>query len=127
MVTERGGKMLKLDDIVALAKQGYKPSDIKELIELSKTSEASTEELPETEEKLQKPEEELQKPEENKAPSQGIIKEAPEETVVDYKQKYEELEAKLSELQKANTRKNIADTDSKSDSDVVADLMKSFM
>ena len=30
--------MLKLDDIVALAKQGYKPSDVKELIELSKDS-----------------------------------------------------------------------------------------
>ena len=27
---------MKLDDIIALAKQGYKPGDIKELIELSK-------------------------------------------------------------------------------------------
>ena len=27
---------MKLDDIIALAKQGYKPNDIKELIELSK-------------------------------------------------------------------------------------------
>ena len=27
---------MKLEDIIALAKQGYKPNDIKELIELSK-------------------------------------------------------------------------------------------
>ena len=33
--------MLNLNDIIALAKQGYKPADVKELIELSKTAEAS--------------------------------------------------------------------------------------
>ena len=30
--------MLNIIDVVALAKAGYKPSDVKELIELSKTS-----------------------------------------------------------------------------------------
>ena len=124
--------MLKLEDIVALAKQGYKPADVKELIELSKSAETSdssgSEELQETKEELQKPEEDLKKPEANEKPIQGTIAaEASNDKVVDYKKKVEELEAKISELQKANTTKNIADTDTKSDSDVVADLMKSFM
>ena len=125
--------MLKLEDIVALAKQGYKPADVKELIELSKSAETSDssgseEDLKETKEELQKPEEDLKKPEANEKPIQGTIAaEASNDKVVDYKKKVEELEAKISELQKANTTKNIADTDTKSDSDVVADLMKSFM
>lgn len=125
--------MLKLDDIVALAKQGYKPNDIKELIELSKTSETSDqkEDLPAPEENKPTKDiqtEELPAPEETKTPSQGTTaNEASDTKVVDYKAKVEELEAKLAELQKANTRRNIADTDIKSDSDVFADAMKSFM
>ena len=118
--------MLKLEDIVALAKQGYKPADVKELIELSKSAETS--DSSGSEEELQKPEEDLKKPEANEKPIQDTIAaEASNDKVVDYKKKVEELEAKISELQKANTTKNIADTDTKSDSDVVADLMKSFM
>ena len=35
--------MLNLTDIVALAKQGYKPNDIKELIELTKEAPAGPE------------------------------------------------------------------------------------
>lgn len=124
--------MLKLDDIVALAKQGYKPADVKELIELSKASEDSDqkEELPKPEEnkptKDDGKKEELPTPEQQ--PSQGTVANEPsDDQVVDYKKKVEELEAKLAELQKANTRKNIADTDEKSDFDVFADAMKSFM
>ena len=117
--------MLKLDDIIALAKQGYKPADVKELIELSKSGETPDSSGSED---LKKPEEDLKKPEANEKPIQGTIAaEASNDKVVDYKKKVEELEAKISELQKANTTKNIADTDTKSDSDVVADLMKSFM
>ena len=56
--------MLNLNDIIALAKQGYKPADVKELIELSKTVEAS-------EEDQQQPKEVPEQPEE--------VKEAPKE------------------------------------------------
>lgn len=123
LVTERGGKMLKLDDIFALAKQGYKPSDIKELIELSKEAEVKTEEVPDQEEK-----ENTSTPSHTVAPEEGKPSESAEASeVVDYKKKAEELEKKLSDLQRANTQKNIADTDEKSDSEVIADLMKSFM
>lgn len=116
--------MLKLDDIFALAKQGYKPSDIKELIELSKEAEAEASKAQQaTEEKEDStPSHTVAEPSES-AP----IEEAEDPKIVDYKQKVEELEKKLSDLQKANTLRNIADTDAPSDSEVVADLMKSFM
>lgn len=121
--------MLKLDDIFALAKQGYKPSDIKELIELSKEAEVKAEELPDQEIETQKDNKDDQTPSHTVAPEDGKTSEDSEDSkIVDYKKKVEELEKKISDLQKANTQKSIADTgDKKSDSEVIADLMKSFM
>lgn len=118
--------MLKLDDIFALAKQGYKPSDIKELIELSKEAEVTKESDSSTQEENNNDEtpshENTVAPEDEKQ-----TKEAEDSKIVDYKKKVEELEKTISDLQKANTRKNVADTDTPSDSEVVADLFKSFM
>lgn len=120
--------MLNLNDIVALAKSGYKVDDIKELIKLSK--EAETEESKpsgsEEEKEVKKKEEVL--PEEE--PKKGTVEQPSEDTskVIDYKKRTEELEEKLQELQKANTKKNMADKDDeKSDLEVFADAMKSFM
>ena len=130
MVTERGGKMLKLDDIVALAKSGYKVSDVKELIELSKEADTSTEETSSSNTVAKEQNQEnisTQKDEVKHATEDEPSKDEEASKVVDYKAKAEELEARLQELQKANTRRNIADTDEKSDSDVFADVMKSFM
>lgn len=68
--------MLSIKDVVSLAKAGYKPADVKELIELSKEEPAPKEEEP-------TPKEEEPTPKEEPAP-----KEEPE---IDYKVKYEEL------------------------------------
>lgn len=121
--------MLNLNDIVALAKSGYKVDDIKELIKLSKEAETeeSTPSGSEEEKEVDKKEEAL--PEE---PKTGTVAkdDLQEETskVIDYKKRSEELEEKLQELQKANTKKNMADKDeTKSDLEVFADAMKSFM
>lgn len=118
--------MLKLDDIVALAKSGYKVDDIKELIKLSKESEESEkttiqEEVPESE----------KAPIQEEVPAKSTIENDNKpsddsEKIVDYKKRAEELEAKLSDLQKANTKQNIADTE-KSDSEAFAEVMRSFM
>ena len=121
--------MLKLDDIVALAKQGYKPADVKELIELSKSTDVAPDSSDDAADtgNTSAPAEEEKK---NEEASKGMIVDAaPEDDkVIDYKKKVEELEKKIQDLQKANTRKNIADTDdNKSDSEVFADVMKSFM
>ena len=119
--------MLNLTDIVALAKQGYKPNDIKELIELTKEApaEAEAEVQPTTEEAKaeEKSNEVIQKDDEASSDQ------------IDYKNEVEKLKAqlqetenKLSKLQKENTRRN-ADTDEnkKSDAEAFADVMKQFM
>ena len=115
--------MLNLNDIIALAKQGYKPADVKELIELSKTVEASEDDQ---EQPKDIPEE---VPEAKEAPKEEVKKDDAEEAgkIVDYKAKAEELEKKISELQKANTKQNADKSDHKSDAELFADVMKSFM
>lgn len=122
--------MLKLDDIVALAKQGYKPADVKELIELSKSTDAqpdSSEDVADTG-TTSTPAEEKNEEKNEKASKDTIADVSEDDKVIDYKKKVEELEKKIQDLQKANTHRNIADTDdTKSDSEVFADVMKSFM
>ena len=132
MVTERRVvSMLNLTDIVALAKQGYKPNDIKELIELTKEA---PEGKPEDQEKQPKPEE-PEKPSEDKPTEDNQKDGAASPDQLDYKEEVEKLKAqlqetenKLSKLQKENVRRN-ADTDEnkKSDAEAFADVMKSFM
>lgn len=119
--------MLNLTDIVTLAKQGYKPNDIKELIELTKEApaEAKSEVQPTTEEV----------PAENKPTEDNQKDGEASNDQLDYKEEVEKLKAqlqetenKLSKLQKENTRRN-ADNDEnkKSDAEAFADVMKSFM
>ena len=117
---------LKLTDIIELAKQGYKVSDIKELLAL---------EVPDSHNP--DPEDGERKTEDTKP-----AKEEPEESKedkpddVDYKKMYEdskrqqdELAKKLEESQKANTSKDMSGSkpDEKSDIDLVNELARSFM
>lgn len=122
--------MLNLADIVALAKQGYKPSDIKELIELTKEA---PEGKPEDQGEQPKPEE-PEKPSEDK-PKEEEKKDDAASGQLDYKEEVEKLKAqlqetenKLTKLQKENVRRN-ADTDEnkQSDAEAFADVMKEFM
>ena len=79
---------MKFSDIVDLAKAGYKPSDIKELM------------------KLQEPEEQ---PEENGSEGKQTEEKGSEgkKEEVDYKKLYEEEHKKLEELQNKNSREPI--------------------
>lgn len=123
--------MLNLTDIVALAKQGYKPNDIKELIELTKEAPEGKSEDQEQQPKPEEPE----KPSEDKPKEEEKKDDAASSNQLDYKEEVEKLKAqlqetenKLSKLQKENVRRN-ADTDEnkKSDAEAFADVMKSFM
>jgi molecular chaperone GrpE (heat shock protein) len=123
--------MLNLTDIVALAKQGYKPNDIKELIELTKEAPEGN---PEDQEKQPKPEE-PEKPSEDKPLEDNKKDGAASSDQLNYKEEVEKLKAqlqetenKLSKLQKENVRRR-ADPDKpeKSDAEAFADVMKSFM
>jgi molecular chaperone GrpE (heat shock protein) len=117
--------MLNLTDIVALAKQGYKPNDIKELIELTKEAPAEAKpEQPITEEAeaVDKSDEVIQK--DDTASSDQLDY---KEEVEKLKAQLQETENKLSKLQKENVRRNADTDDKKSDAEAFADVMKSFM
>lgn len=114
---------MKLIDIVELAKQGYKPSDIRELIELSDASEAKEGEqkTPEKDQVNDKPD---AAPEDDKK-SDG--EKDPDDNSVDYKALYEEEREKTSKLQKALTSADMSGDDQTSDFDTVLEAVKSFM
>lgn len=117
--------MFSFSDLVALAKQGYTPADIKELIELSKTTEKEDSKASEGDTIT-----DVETPSDTAAKEPEEVKEEPDQEdskIVDYKKKVEELEKKIADLQRANTEKNMADADDKSDLDVLAEAMKSFM
>ena len=119
---------LNLKDIVELAKAGYKVSEVKELIAL-----ASSEETKPAEEGEQKEKDE-------KAQEQEAVKEQPEEAVqkststpeedssiLSYKKKIEELEAKVKSLQSDNVHKDQSDKQTKSDEELINELTASYM
>ena len=122
--------MLNLTDIVALAKQGYKPNDIKELIELTKEA---PEGKPEDQEKQPKPED-AEKPSEDKPEEEEKKDGGASPDQLDYKEEVEKLKAqlqekedKLAKLQKENVRRNADTGDKKPDAEAFADVMRSFM
>lgn len=108
---------MTLTDIIALAKEGYKPSDIKELIALGTEAPEKTEEA---EQKTQEEESANDKAEEKEP-------EAEEQEAIDYKSKYEEVNAKLAELQKAFTNQNNDKGQDHNDNDLFMEAMKKFM
>ena len=115
---------MKLTDIIELAKQGYKPADIKELVAISESSEQ-----PEPEQPAQDREEKATEVKEKEADVQENAE------IVDYKKMIDEMtaklkdtEEKLSKLQHENVRQNIADTEeTRSSVDIFNDAMRNFM
>lgn len=108
---------MNINDIVALAKNGYKPGDIKALLEMANTIEA------------------VQEPaEEEKEDSVSLPKaEAQKEPEVDYKALYEEAASKNEKLaadlkiaQKANVSQNVK-ADTISDEDAFKSILRDFM
>lgn len=116
-----------LSDIVALAKQGYSVSDVKELISLTSSTEAD-------------PKEEVTDDQDKKTQQHEAGKEQPEEAVQkstddsskvtaidEYKKKIEELEGKLSKLQEQNVHKDNSEHKEKSDDEIMNDITRAFM
>ena len=115
---------MNLTDIIALAKQGYTPKDIKELIALG--SDVSEEKPPE---EVQTQEAEIDGSDEQKAVA---TQEA--DQVLDYKKLYEDEQQKVSDLtkqleasQKKNTRENVDNADKINNQDIINDIARSFM
>ena len=98
---------MKLTDIIELAKQGYKPSDIRELLKI----ETETEPQPQQEQEEQPAEDPQQEQEEHPAEP-------------DYKQLYEKEKAKR---QAAARKQEVAKDDTKSVEDTLLDIAKMYI
>lgn len=114
--------MMTIGDIVALAKAGYKPADVKELIEMTK-EEKNIQADP------SKPADD-DSSEPASAASDPPAAEVPDETEddTDYKALYEQAKKDLATAQKENVTKDISSAeDNQSDADIIKDLIKEFM
>lgn len=101
---------LKIADIVELAKAGYRPKDVKELIEASKLDtkpEAVTE--PTSEVITEQKESDITvKPEADKGAETAPKESAQQEPAVDYKAMYETEKQRVESLQNKLTRQDIS-------------------
>lgn len=118
---------MKFGDILDLAKQGYKPSDIKELLELSKAvEEKDTADPVEDNEQKNPVKDQDQVSSEGDAPLDTTAEDKAE--AVDYKSLYEEEKTKNSTLQKMLRKVDMSGSDNnESDADIFAEALKNFM
>lgn len=110
---------MNLTDIIALAKQGYKPSDIKELLSLAATDSAEKED-PGPDQSV--PAEQAPGDSEESEEVQDKQEENPADP--DYKKLYEDLKK---ETQRKNVRENSQQQEEKTLDEKMADLIRSIM
>lgn len=120
---------MNLTDIIALAKAGYKPSDVKELMSLTSSKEESPkdDEAKNQDKKTEQHEDGKEQPDE--APKKSTDDSSTDASAIDgYKRKIEELEEKLQKLQSENVHKDNNEEDNgKSDEDIINDITRAFM
>jgi hypothetical protein len=111
---------MTIADIIALAKQGFKPGDIKEIIELSKTAPKDTE--------PEKAPEPVKDPEPEKAP------EPVKDPEIDYAAEIEKLKSENEKIKKdlaisqeENRRKPGPEIEEESDEEIVQNVLLKLM
>ena len=116
---------ISFNDIVALAKAGYKPGDVKELITLSEMAEQSRQEEPQgAAPAIDEPK--SASPEPKGAPEN--TEPAKPEGAVDYKKLYEQSQEDLKKAQAANIKKDSSAADqSKDPVKDLTDLVASYL
>lgn len=122
--------MITIKDIVELAKAGYKPNEVKELIELSKTEENDTPSISGSSDTAGEtiPLTSIESTPNPSFTSEVSPAEEPEKPETDYKALYEASQLELKEAQKANIKRDISSADdNKSDEDILKDLIKEFI
>lgn len=113
---------MKFNDIVALAKQGYTPQDIKDLMSLSEDQGSGAEDEQKDHAGQQTPDDH----DESEPEAQPDKKDTSDD--LDYKALFEAEQEKTAKLQKMVLSADLSDKDSKeSDADIFADVMKTFM
>lgn len=112
---------MNLTDIIALAKAGYKPADIKELVSLS-TDNATLNETKPTESLAE------EVPQVSEAQNATMQPEVEEKPTIDYKALYEQAQSELKKAQQNNIRQNVSsEVNEKSDLDILNEITSSFM
>lgn len=113
---------MKFNDIVALAKQGYTPQDIKDLMSLSEDQGSGAEDEQKDQDGQQTPHDH-DKSEPEAQPDKEDTSDG-----LDYKALFEAEQEKTAKLQKMVLSADLSDKDDKeSDADIFADVMKTFM
>lgn len=129
------GEKFGLRDIIDLAKAGYKPGEVKELLQIANEQKAVSEEPPVT-----APKEDAQ-PEVEKAPNANADKPVSEtqpeqaDALKDLQSQIETLKAQsdekdklIKQIQKENASRNIkTEAKEKTEDEVLADIVRSFM
>ena len=114
---------MKLEDIIALAKQGYKPADIKELVALADTE---PKEQPKEEPKEQPKEEPKEEPKEQpkEEPKHSAEVEELKKLILNQTEQLNASQKALEELQKGNTREDLLNSNDKQKTlnDIVRDF-----
>ena len=113
-----------LADVAALARAGYSVSDVKEILQMSKAQpDAAAGEPKEPEEQQDKREPEKPNPEKEEEP--GAPSQA--ENIEDLKKQVADLQEQLKQSQKNNINQNYANTQTQTDEDQLAAIIKGFM
>lgn len=129
------GEKLGFRDIIDLAKAGYKPGDVKELLQIANEQKAVAEEPPVT-----TPKEDAQ-PEAEKAPNANADKPVSEtqpeqaDALKELQNQIETLKAQsdekdklIKQIQKDNASRNIkSEAKEKSEDEILADIVRNFM
>lgn len=120
--------MLKITDIVALAKAGYSVSDVKELLSMT-----SSEETEPTVQDNKKQDEKTEQPKGGKdtattEPQKSTADPEEQTAINEYKEQIEKLNQKIEELQQQNVRRdNSGKEPEKSPTEIIDDITRSFM
>lgn len=117
--TEKGEKM-KLNDLIALAKQGYSLADIRELVSL-----ADVKEQDETQQEEKDGSEET----ETEKDEGGEKEHEPEkdDDAVDYKALFMAEKEKVEKLQKQNIKKDNSGNEPENQEQILEDIFRNFM
>ena len=112
-----------LADVAALARAGYSVSDVKEILQMSKARPDAVAGEPEEPEEQQAREPEKPHPEKEEEP--GAPQQA--ENIEDLKKQIATLQDQLKESQKNNINQNYANTQTQTDEEHLAAIIKGFM
>lgn len=111
-----------LKDIIGLAMKGYKPGDIKELIEIAKDASAASESEPKTESAEDNPEPENPEPKkEDPEPKKDELSEAEQ-----LKAEIISLQEKIKEMQSDNINKEVEGKKPLTDEEKFEELVKNY-